>query len=308
MIFKKKSIGVEVSASGVAFALTGGTGKAPVLERTAIRLFPAGVVTPSLCDTNVTEPQKMAEYIREAFNLLIYAGNRVHISLPDSVGRAMLMNLEERFKSRSEGIDLIRWKLKKNMPLELADAHLDYKLLNTRENGEISLLVCMVSKAVIEQYENAFLEAGLSPGTINLNIFNLCRTNEQKLELIDSYAFICLYYNHLGIMIISNNEPVFIRFKKLPEVSITDSRLHNEIRNSMLLCHKQHPAMTLAKAACLAHPAVSRQFCEMVANATGLEIVPLDACHGLKFVPDVAENRETLFPFSAAIGAALRGL
>jgi len=169
MLFNRKTVGLEVSQAGFLMALLAGTVSAPRLERLVSRPLMAGILRPSLRESNIADMQAFSDKLREAYALLLHRGTRISVSLPDSVGKVLVMDMEERFKSRAEGFDIIRWKLKKNLPFELADCHLDYQFLRKKESGEQSLLVTLVSRSVIEQYEAAITAAGLSPVSIDLN-------------------------------------------------------------------------------------------------------------------------------------------
>ena len=99
--------------------------------------------------------------------LLLYSGTRLSVTLPDTVGRIMMLDVEGRFKSRAEGLDIIRWKLKKSMPFDVADTHLDYQQLTVRENGDMALMVALVLAPVISQYEELLVAAGFMPSRID---------------------------------------------------------------------------------------------------------------------------------------------
>ena len=139
MLFFQKSLGVEISPSGVAFALLSGSAAAPRLERVSYRSFTPGTIRVSLREQNILDPAGFTSQVKDAHNTLLYRGNRLSVTLPDTVGRIMLLDVEGRFKSRTEGLDIIRWKLKKSLPFDVADTHLDYQQLTVRENGSPAL-------------------------------------------------------------------------------------------------------------------------------------------------------------------------
>ena len=158
MLFATNSTGLEINPQGAVFATIAGSAAAPRLERVASATFPENTLHISLREQNVLEPEIFVDRIRSAHNLLLSRSAKVSVTLPDSVGRILLLDLEGRFKSRAEALDLIRWKLKKSIPFDLADTHLDYQKLAVRENGDMSLLVALVSKTVISQYEELLLQ------------------------------------------------------------------------------------------------------------------------------------------------------
>ncbi len=308
MLFSRTSIGVEISPAGIAFALLGGTASAPRLERVAYAPLAPGCVHVSLREANVLDPQSFSNAVRNAHNLLLHSGSRLSVTLPDAVGRVMMLDVEGRFKSRAEGLDIIRWKLKKNIPFDIADTHLDYQQLSVRNNGNMALMVALVSRAVICQYEELLMAAGFTPARIDFNSFNLYRAFENRLSLQDDLALITFYDNTLSIMIFVDGILEFQRVKELPESSGVDSRVYMEITSSLKVYRDRFPEREVTHVFCSAPPDVAREFCGMLAEAAGVEPSLLEIKSVVKPSDSAPADQDSLFPFTAAIGAALRSL
>lgn len=308
MLFSRKALGLEINHSGIHFALLGGSQDAPRLECVAARPLSPGTFKVSLREQNIHEPQHFIERIKEAYAMLLHRGNRLSLTLPDGVGRIMLLDVEGRFKSRSEGLDVIRWKLKKNLPFDISDTHLDYQMLKVNANGEMSLLVALVSHTVISQYEELVVAAGCVPARIELNAFSLCRAFEQRLSLLDEVLLISFYDNTLSIMEFSNGVPSFLRIKELFGVSAVDSRAFIEINNSLLVFRERFPERLITKVACIAEPDMMAEFCDMATEATGVVPLQLEVKRVIKPTDSSPADQQSLFPYTAAIGAALRSL
>ncbi len=308
MLFNGKSAGVEISPTGLAFALLEGSQASPSLERLAFRPLAPGVLRPSLREPNILDGQAFSDKLREAHALLLHRGLRLSVSLPDSVGKVVILDLQERFKSRTEGLDIIRWKLKKNLPFDISDCHLDYQILNKRENGELVLLVTLVSRSVLEQYESLINGAGLSPVNIDLNAFNLYRAFERNLSPVEEGGLISFYGSTLGIMFFFEGIPEFTRFKELSGTLDNAGRIYTEISSSLLVYRERFPERQVKNLHCIASPGLSRDFCDMLEELGGVKPVLLEAKSAVKPSKDAPANQETLFPYTAAIGAALRSL
>ncbi len=306
MLFASNPIGVEISQHGIVCALTGGTAASPRVERVASAAYPAHTLQVSLREQNVLDPDIFVNSLKSAFNLLLPRSQRVAVSLPDATCRIMLLDLEGRFKSRAEALDLIRWKLKKSIPLDIADTHLDYQQLTIRDNGDLALLVAIASRTVMSQYEDLITKAGLSPARIDCNIFNLCRTFDRRLSLQDECILISFYGSTLSIVAFAQGMPEFIRSKDLSGTLATDSRVYMEINSSLLVYKERFPERPVQTVFCVAAPDVAEEFQEMVAEATGLLPVLLETKGAV--IPGNAApgDQARLFPYTAAIGAALR--
>lgn len=308
MLFSKKSIGVEISQSGVAFALLGGSAASPRLERVSRSSFASGALRASMREENILDPEVFIRQLKDAHNRLLYRGTRLSVTLPDTVGRILLLDVEGRFKSRAEGLDIIRWKLKKSMPFDVADTHLDYQQLTIRENGSMALLVALVSRSVIGQYEELLTTAGFVPARIDFNIFNLFRTFERSLAHLEDGAFISFYEGALCIMIFADGLPEFIRIKDLSAAVVVDSRVYMEINSSFLVYRERFPGRVLRNVACVAPPDMMSGFCDMVTEVTSCESMPLAAKSVVTPSNEAPADQESLFPYTSAIGAALRSL
>ena len=267
-----------------------------------------GSLRVSLREANILDPGAFCTALRNAHNLLLYKGTRLSITLPDAVGRIMMLDVEGRFKSRAEGLDVIRWKLKKNLPFDAADTHLDYQQLGVRENGDMALMVALVSRTVISQYEEQIMAAGFTPVRIDFNSFNLYRAFENRLAPQDDLALISFYDNTLSFMIFSAGALEFQRNKELAGSTGVDSRVFMEINSSLKVYHDRFADRTVHYICCVAPPEVARDFCGMVAEATGIEPSLLELKSAVQPSDSAPADQETLFRFTTAVGAALRSL
>lgn len=306
MLFATNLIGVEINQHGVVCALTGGRASSPRVERVAHASFPPDTLQLSLREHNILDPDAFVAGLKAAYNLLLCRSNRVAVSLPDAACRILLLDLEGRFKSRHEALDLIRWKLKKSMSLDSADTHIDYQQLTVRENGDLALLVAIVSRTVISQYEDLITKAGLSPARIDCNTLNICRLFDHRLALQDECTLISFYGSTLSIVAFAQGVPEFVRIKDLSGKLATDSRVYMEISSSLLVYKERFPERPVQSVFCVAAPDVAHDFLEMVSEATGVQSVLLET-KGAVIPGDSAPGDQIrLFPCTAAIGAALR--
>ncbi|MDA8430698.1 MAG: pilus assembly protein PilM [Geobacteraceae bacterium] len=308
MLFAKKTLGVEINPDGVAFALLNGPAASPRLERVAYAPMPAGAVRVSLREPNILDPQAFCDAVRSAHNLLLHSGTRLSIALPDAVGRVMLLDVEGRFKSRAEALDIIRWKLKKNIPFDIADTHLDYQQLRVRDNGDMALMVALVSRAVIGQYEELLVSTGFTPVRIDFNSFNLYRAFESRLEPQDDVTLISFYDKTLSILIFFDGVLEFQRVKELSGSHGVDSRVFMEINSSLMVYRDRFPERTVEHVSCIVAPDVAQEFCSMVAEATGSTPTLLEIKSVIKPADTAPADQGALFPYTTAIGAALRSL
>jgi type IV pilus assembly protein PilM len=233
---------------------------------------------------------------------------QVCVSLPDSTGRIILLDVETRFKSRDEGAEIIRWKLKKNFPFDVNEAHLDYQVIQEKETGEISLMVSLIARQVVRQYEDLLVEAGLEPNRIDFTTFNLYHLFSQRLELAENSFLITCHGGVLGILIFYDGMLEFCRAKELPGNYPDANRIFREINSSFLIYQEKYPNHSLTEAFCIYSADDTQAFCALVTEATGLEPVLLDVERAIIRDKCPSVDKETLHTLTAALGAAARNL
>jgi len=235
MIFSSKSLGLELFQNGFAIVLASGSQFNPKIEKYEIIRLPGEVIKPSLKETNIIEPSVLNNALSDSYLKLLTKVKRVSVSIPDAAGRVLLLEVEAPLKNKEEGIDHVKWKLKKSFPIDINDVHLDYQLLRKEENGTSRLIVGLVSKAVISEYEDMILELGLEPNIIDFSAFNLHRLFAPRLDINDNLTFISIYRGVLSVMIFQDGCLDFSRNKALSTNVVDPARLFREISSSLVV-------------------------------------------------------------------------
>jgi len=276
MFFAKKACGIEITHEGLAMVQAEGKRVAPVLGRYALAEFPADTVRVSFKEPNVIKPELFVKIVKDCYLRLGSSEKRVSVSLPDATGRVLVMDMETRFKNRAEGVDLIRWKLKKNFPLDISDVYLDYQILQYRETGEVSVLVGLISTQVVSQYEDLLQEAGLEPNRIDFSTLNAYRLLADRCDSSDQTAFVTWFRGTVGVMVFANGVLDFYRHKEIIGAASELNRLFREVNSSLLVYHDKRAGQPLQKV-CYACSADDRAVLQrVISEAVGLEPSYLD--------------------------------
>jgi type IV pilus assembly protein PilM len=308
MIFSKKALGLEICHDGARIALVEGKREMPFLSGFGAASFPADTVKFSLRENNVLNQGAFVATIREMYLKLLTNVRQVCVSLPDSSGRIILLDVETRFKSRDEGADIIRWKLKKNFPYDVNEAHLDYQMIREKETGAMSILVSLIARQVVRQYEDLLEEAGLEPNRIDFTTFNLYHLFSQRLELAGNSCLIACHGGVLGILIFYDGMLEFCRAKELPGINPDMNRIFRELNSSFLVYQEKYPGHSPTEAFCIYSADDTEAFCALVTEATGLEPVLLDLERVVRRDKCPVVDKKTLRELTAALGAASRNL
>jgi len=235
MLISGKSLGIEIYQNGVAMLLANGSKTSPMVERYEITSLPGDIIKPSLKEANIIEPIVLKNALSDSYLKLLTKTKRASLSIPDSAGRSLLLDVESPLKNKEEGIDHVKWKLKKSFPIDLSEVHLDYQVLRQNDDGSSHVLVGIVSRTVINEYENVLLELGLEPYLIDFSSFNLYRLFAPRLDIHDHLTFISLYRGYLSVLIFQDGCLEFSRNKLLSPSPVDPARLFREVNSSLVV-------------------------------------------------------------------------
>lgn len=304
MLLKTKAVGLEIANEGAAIALVGKHRGLPVLERCESVSFPAGTLKLSLKEPNIVDRPLVIGQLRELYARLLTNQKQVSLSLPDAAGRVMLLDLETRLKGKEEGADFIRWKLKKNLPIDISEIHLDYQILRERESGELSALVALVSRSVITQYEEIVSELGLEPIRIDFTTFNLMRL---FLKMVggDSTAVVLWHKGVISILVFQDGILEFFRAKEIFEGNFETNRVFRELNSSFLVYRDKVSGQKLQRVLFYCPPWDREALQALLTDVSGVtpHLIDLSRCVGLSTNP---ASDAVLHTYLAAAGAAAR--
>jgi type IV pilus assembly protein PilM len=308
MLFSRKAVGLEICQEEVRCVLIGGKRDFPRLEAFQSLPLPDEAVRFSSKELNILLPSHFVSTVKECHLRLLTKIKRVSVSLPDSIGRIMLLDLETRFRNKDEGKDLIRWKLKKSFSQDVGDIHLDYQILGEKETGEISTLVALISRPLVNQYEDLLQEAGLEPNRIDFSSFNRYRLFSERLDLSEYSAYVTYFGRTLAILIFNGGVLEFYRSKDIAGDVMDADRVFREINSSFLVYREKYPGHMVNQVFCNALADEIELFRAIVAEATGLEPVTLDVEKVVTRHNDLTIGKKNLSQLTAAIGAATGNL
>lgn len=307
-LFSRQRIGLEVGRNGLRFVVAEGRREKPVLTAFQTADLSSEVLRISFRESNLLDPQAFVRQVREAWLRLLTRENRVCVSLPDAIGRTMLIDLNTRLKSKSEGADIIRWKLKKSLPVDVSQAHLDYQVLEEREDGTLSVLVSIVAREVIRQYEEAFEAAGLIPTSLEFASFSLHRLFSGRLEIAENCGLVLFHGGTLSFLLFRGGILDFVRSKELAGTGFDANRIFRELNSSFLVHREKAAGQGLEELFFLSPEEDASAFSSVLAEASGVEPKRLDVARFVTSSPGASLGQSGLHSLAVALGAATRSL
>lgn len=307
MFFKGKSLGLEIHQQGYAWTLASGQAESPVIERFEISDAKNEVLRPSIKEPNIADPAQLSKSLSDGWNRLSTDIRRVSLSIPDLAGRVMIVEMDSPIRNKAEGVDQVKWKLKKSFPVDLSELHLDYYQLATTGDGGSTLLVALISRSVITEYEDVLLSAGLEPVTVDFASFNLYRLFASRLDTSDHLTFLICHRGLLTVMVFKDGVLDFHRSKNI-SLSLTDPvRLYREVNSSLLVYSDSRGGWKPQRLFYYAAPEDRALFRSVIFEATSEEPIPVDT-EMLISSSKQRLDRQVLPELLASLGAASRGL
>jgi len=131
--------------------------------------LPEGTLKLSMAEANVAQPEAFRRGLRSvAEKAGILGGGRVALVLPDPVARvALLPAAQVKGRRRADVEEMIRFRLKKAVPFEIRDAHVAAVPV-PGPVGEPQVLVGVILRTILDEYEGACRALGLEPGLVRL--------------------------------------------------------------------------------------------------------------------------------------------
>ncbi len=307
-MFTKSSLGLEICQEGAKFALIKGRHENLELLGCNQVVFSSDTIKNSIKELNVLNPTEFVARVRDAYNKILTPIKRVSVSLPDSTGRSLVVDLDARFNSKEDGIAMIRWKLKKSFPIDIQELNLDFQILQERGDGTTSLLVSCISRNVISQYERLLEEVGLEPFLIDFTTFNIHHLFENRLNLSENSALVIYYGGVLSILIFCDGKLEFFRSKEVPKGLSDPGRLFRDINNSFLVYKDKALNPNIIEIFCVAAYEEIGALCDISSEVFKIDPVMLDVERAVRLRQGFKCDSKTLASMIAAIGVATRNL
>ena len=163
---------VEIAADRVT-GLTLGRGVGREVVAVVTEALPAGVLTPTANATNIADQSAVSEAVRRVLTQLPGTPSRVALVVPDSAAKVSLMTFEQIPARVSDLDQLVRWQSRKTVPFRVEDAQVAYSSGLPTEDGGCELIVSLMRRDIVEEYETVCLSAGGHAGVVDLASFSV---------------------------------------------------------------------------------------------------------------------------------------
>lgn len=238
MIFRNY-LGLDITPGELRAVTLRRKGRAASMTGARLLSLPPGRLAPSPRESNVVDIKRLAENIREVLDPLAGREDRVALSLPDAAGRILLTEVEMPFKSRAEGMEILKWQLKSSLPLAAQETRLDYQLLEKNENGRYRVVVALTAEKVLRQYEEILAAAGYNAALIDFHSLNLYNYYRPRLDLGEDFILLGVEGGTISLQYFQGRSLTYHRSR---ETEPQASGIFQELNRTLVSCQKNFPA------------------------------------------------------------------
>ena len=294
-------VGVDIQPNGLFFAAL--QRSRPHTKLAGLRFESLdGVFDLSSRQPNIRDARRFVEGLRRGVGALAGSEERIALSLPDRSGRIYLTDVDAAFKTRQEGIDILKWRLKSNLPAPPAQVHLDYQVMEKREDGRQRCIVAAISQAVLEQYDDLVNEAACHAVQIDFHSLNLYNYYRPRLDLGDEFIMVGLESNLLSLQYVSGGN---LGYRRVRETR-NDKQVFREINRTLVEAYETFPAMKRCPVFAHVDPGLGDDTQSLLTSAFEREVKCLDPALTRFAGGNKTGGLQPIGPVVAALGAAER--
>lgn len=302
-MIRRTYLGLDVRSGELRAVALRRRGRGSALFGGRVLSLAEGVLVPSAREPNIRDLRSFVEGLHEVLGPLSGREERIALSLPESSGRVLLTEVDTPFKSKDEGVEILKWQFKGSLPFDPREVQVDYQVLEKTDTGRYRLVVALMSRKVLEQYETIFAEAGYNPSVIDFHSLHLYNYYRPRLDLGEALVLVGAEDGTLSFQYFQGQ---VLSFHRVREVAADPALVFREINRSLVGCREGFTAFRRAAVFVHSDWPETTSLLDAVRSAFERDVVLLDPhLERLALAPlDLPQARAR--GLAAAIGAAER--
>ena len=202
--------------------------------------LPAGTFGPAVVTPELLNEGAIADVLRR---LRVESGrwDKASLLLPDSWFRINILELPSLAEGKAEAEQMVRWSLKRTMPIDPATLRLNFEILS-RTAGAARVLTISAVDRTISSLERLFAAAEIELvliEAIGINIWNAITIREAATTGDRLFFYIC--ESDFTTAVFRGSQPLFIRSRNLngertlaQEIKLSASYLRDSLRTESI--------------------------------------------------------------------------
>lgn len=182
-----------------------------ILKNHFVLPIAGGIVQPSLEKANIKDPSLLQKVINEGVKKFNIYDHGVALLLPELSQRTFVFSFDTLPGTSEEKEQIIRFRVKKQMPLLPKDVRISYDILRTK--GRKKIISSLARSTVVSDYENFFGQLRLRIRAVGfplLGLSHLVNWNQEK-----DFFLINIEKDSFGLLAVTDSEPSLYRQKPL---------------------------------------------------------------------------------------------
>jgi len=216
-MLRRTYLGLEIRHAGLCSIALKRAGRRMALAGGQTLALSEGTLEPAVLEPNVKQPEQFVAAVQEVLRPLTRRENRIAVALPDAAGHLFLLDVETPFSKQQEGEEIVRWQLKDLLPPQLKKPAISYQVLEERESGSRRVLVSLIAKEVLTQYEELLAKAGFAPALIDFSSLNIYNAFRSRVDLGRDFLLISVEERQLTLLVFANLKLDFYRVKRITD-------------------------------------------------------------------------------------------
>lgn len=180
----------------------------------AFRALPVGAVTANVSQPNLRFTEQIATAVRAALDEVAGGIRSVTLLLPDAAARVFSLEFDSLPDDRTAVLAVLRLRLKRVVPFDVEAAKISYQVLQ-RDRDVCKVLVVIVPRSVLNDYEAVIRDAGYVPGAVLPSALSALAALDADEPVLSAY----LSGTTLTTSITIRNNILLYRTHELPEDS-----------------------------------------------------------------------------------------
>jgi len=302
-LFSRNYLGLDIGAAALRGASFRRSGSKRVLTGGRSVTLPDGLLRPALRDLNVQQEDALVSKLRELLDPFADGEERISLSIPDGAGRLVLHDVETSFKSKAEGIEVLKWQLKQSLPAAPQETRIDYQILQRDENGRYRLAIAVIAQKVLDQYETLLNRAGYHALVVDLHSLNLLNYYQMMSDPGDDYILVSVEGESMVLQYFHHR---LLSWHRHRDVEGQPQRVFQEVNRSLAGVRDVLPGIGRAKVLLHSDWDDTQPLLEALTGAFEKEVVLLDPKLETLATAPLSDRNRQVRGLVAAAGAALR--
>lgn len=167
------------------------------------------IVKPSYSGKNIQDRTGLEQVIRKGKDRLGFNGRKIALLLPEQCQRLFIFSFDSLPKSRLDREKIVRYRVKKQMPMLAKDSRLAFHVTNVTEKARV--VASIAKNTVVKEYEDFLAACGIDVGIVANPVIGLYHCVDWPEE--KNILLINIESDSLSLLAVVNEEIVLARQK-----------------------------------------------------------------------------------------------